>query len=400
MPLSLRDLILGRRRRTLAAGETPQPDGSGLSRAVLDATDMADVADEGQAAATNPSTAPVDGDERLMRGPGAVAGQGRRVVLARVRSMTVPGALVAEARRQAVLDRLFIVLDPNEVVITAKGQVARLVMANQSLMLAEFGPDGAPDVSFDFRDGVETLHAALEFMRALSAFCALPSDLVIAEQPVTGVFAGSGGLPVGALSFDEDELASAVTDLLPPVPQAGTAGRDTALPDHVEPAEAVAPTFMQAEAPGPDPVDAPAAPSRLEPLILSQPDPAPAAPPDAVPDPAPPRLAALAFLSGCRAVAEDVQVQTPVADAEGAALRATDLLADLPGAAALEVWRQSVAPAVGGRLVAVLIPADRAEQMVALALDDRDAVLFRFGKQALGTVSGQAVAALAQGQGA
>lgn len=368
--MSLRDLILGRKRRTREGIEGGDAEATRLTRAALAPDEPAAPAKAAPEAAAEAGS-PAGSDPR---GSGPEAGKGRKVVLRRVRSMTVPGALVSGMRRQAVLDRLFIVLDPNEVLITGSDRAARLTVANQRLMLAQFSQVSAQDLTFDFRPGLHSEDLALGFVQALTGFCTAPVDLLISEQPVTGVFAGFSGLPVDAISFDEAEFRSSLQQIL-------------SHPDHDH--AGLGPAPDDAEAPAPKPA----------PLILSSPEvEAPeAVTPDAVAAepapqrPVPARPVALTFLEGCRTLAEDVRLHSHAGPEAVAGLRGTDSYGELPAAAALERWRQALAPVLGGGLVAVLIPADRTEPMVALALDDGDSVAFSFGKQALGRLCSAAV---------
>lgn len=380
--MSLRDLILGRKRRIREGLEADAATGVGLSRAVIDAEALPYPSLVAEQATSAAKAGQVSGKEEVTS---------RKVVLRRTRAMTVPGDLVLTARRQAVLDRLFIVLDPNEVLISAGNRLARLVVANQRLMVAQFSRDASPELTFDFRPGLRSGDMALDAIRALADFCAEPVSLRIVEQPVAGVFAGFSGLPITAISFDEAEFQEALDLILshpdhdhagfvPPAEEDGIADAEEQGLDAGSEAAAEGRVVQTEGAP------------RLEPLVLSS-----SAAVSAEPTKVSGKLAAMAFLTGCRAVAEDVRLHSRAEAGELSGLRATDSRGPLPAAEGLETWRQAVAPVFGGRLVAVLIPADRSEPMVALAMDERDSVLFSFGKQSLGNVSSQALAAVTGG---
>jgi len=363
--VSLRDLILGRKRRIREGLEGGDTEATRLTRAALAPDEPAAPAEAA------PEPAPEAGSPS---GSGPEAGKGRKVVLRRVRSMTVPAALVSDMRRQAVLDRLFIVLDPNEVLITGEDRVARLTVANQRLMLAQFTQVSAPDLTFDFRPGLHSEDLALGFVQALTGFCAAPVDLMISEKPVTGVFAGFSGLPVEAISFDEAVFRSTLQQML-------------SHPDHDH--AGLGPAPDDAEDPAPKPPPLILSVPEVVPTEVVTPEPVAAEPAPQIPVPARPE--ALAFLEGCRTIAEDVRVHSHAGPEAVAGLRGTDSYGELPAAEALERWRQAVAPVLGGGLVAVLIPADRTEPMVAVALDGGCSVAFSFGKQALGTLCSAAV---------
>jgi hypothetical protein len=383
--VSLRDLILGRKRRIREGLEGGDTEATRLTRAALAPDDPAAPAEAAPEAAPEAGV-PAGADSR---GSGPEAGKGRKVVLRRVRSMTVPGALVSDMRRQAVLDRLFIVLDPNEVLISGGDRVARLTVANQRLMLAQFSQVSAPDLTFDFRPGLHSEDLALGFVQALTGFCAAPVDLMISEQPVTGVFAGFSGLPVDAISFDEAEFRSTLQQMLSH-PDHDHAGLGPAPDDAEDPAPKPAPLILSVpEVEAPETVTPKTVtPETVTPEVVA---PEPASGEPAPQSPVPARPVALAFLEGCRSIAEDVRIHSRAGPEAVAGLRGTDSYGELPAAEALERWRQAVAPVLGGGLVAVLIPADRTEPMVALALDGGDAVAFNFGKQALGTLCSAAV---------
>ncbi|MBA3909426.1 MAG: hypothetical protein C0524_05945 [Rhodobacter sp.] len=131
-------------------------------------------------------------------------------ILRRVTALTLGRDTSAEARQAAVLDRLAIVHDPNEVVIAAGARSAHLAIADRRLMAARFGQPGAADLVFDFRHDTASEVAAIDCVRALAALCAEPVDLVMVEQPISGVFAAVGGFAVEDTSFDEDQFRAAL----------------------------------------------------------------------------------------------------------------------------------------------------------------------------------------------
>jgi hypothetical protein len=105
----------------------------------------------------------------------------------------------ADARQEAILARLGIVHDPNEVVIRGSDRSARLVVVNRRLMSARFSEPGRVDVVFSFQKKRNARRLASDFLASLAAFCAGPVELVMTERGISGVFDVAAGLAVSDL---------------------------------------------------------------------------------------------------------------------------------------------------------------------------------------------------------
>jgi len=131
-------------------------------------------------------------------------------VLRRMSTVMLSGEAPVEERQAVVLRRLSVVHDPNEVVLSGPDRAAHLVIANRRLLSARFNLPEAEEQIFDFRHDLAPVDSAIGCMRALSALCAAPVDLLIAERPFTGVFSGAGGFAIEDASFDEDICRAAL----------------------------------------------------------------------------------------------------------------------------------------------------------------------------------------------
>jgi hypothetical protein len=120
-------------------------------------------------------------------------------VLQRFGALTMAADEGADARQEAILARLGIVHDPNEVVIRGSDRSARLVVVNRRLMSARFSEPGRVDVVFSFQKKRNARRLASDFLASLAAFCAGPVELVMTERGISGVFDVAAGLAVSDL---------------------------------------------------------------------------------------------------------------------------------------------------------------------------------------------------------
>jgi hypothetical protein len=119
--------------------------------------------------------------------------------LQRFAALTMAADEGAAARQDAILARLGIVHDPNEVIITGADRSARMVVVNRRLMSVRFSEPGRVDVVFNFQKKRNAKRLASDFLASLSAFCAGPVDLVMTERSISGVFDVAAGLAVSDL---------------------------------------------------------------------------------------------------------------------------------------------------------------------------------------------------------
>lgn len=208
--MMLRDLFLLRRSRVHdAAGldaKGPKAKGSDAALAVIDSSpalgaEPAAVLEKGAPlpilllVSTSATAMQTAAEPDQMSAPD----RPKSMVHRRITPLRLDDTVEAEARLGAVLDRLAIVHDPNEVLLTGKDRSAQIVMANRRLMAARFCVEGKDDRTFVFRMDEAPEPAVAAIAAALVDFCADPVGLVITEQPVRGVFAAVGGLSVEAL---------------------------------------------------------------------------------------------------------------------------------------------------------------------------------------------------------
>ena len=118
------------------------------------------------------------------------------VALRRVTALSLPGTQGEVARREAILQRLCIVHDPNEVVVAGKDRTARIVMANRRLISARFCRTGQLDEVFSFDKRRGSRRAGEDFAASLTGFCTDPVDLLVTEKAMSGVFDALAGLAV------------------------------------------------------------------------------------------------------------------------------------------------------------------------------------------------------------
>ncbi len=115
-------------------------------------------------------------------------------VLRRVGVVVVPGGAPLTERLRVVIDRLGIVHDPNEVVISGRDRTLRLVLANRRLISAQANMPGRKEMLVSFHKKPLTTARLRQLAVLLTEFCAGPVDLVMTESPVSGVFGGESGL--------------------------------------------------------------------------------------------------------------------------------------------------------------------------------------------------------------
>lgn len=120
-------------------------------------------------------------------------------VLRRFTALTLTADAGAEARQDAILERLCIVHDPNEVVVSGSDRSVRIVMANRRLMSARFCLPGRVDEVFSFQKKRASKRAGRDFAARLVGFCDGPVDLVMTEKAISGVFDAGAGLAVSDL---------------------------------------------------------------------------------------------------------------------------------------------------------------------------------------------------------
>ncbi|AZL57841.1 hypothetical protein EI545_02700 [Tabrizicola piscis] len=159
----------------------------------------------------------LDAPEPVVAEPVAVADSERRhaMVLRRITPLPLPAKADATARQEALLERLCIVHDPNEVVVTGQDRVARILMVNRRMMSARFSLPGQVDEVFSFQKKRASKRAAKDVADTLLGFCADPVDLVVTERPMSGVFDVAAGLAVSDIAsvqrgeMEPDSLAEA-----------------------------------------------------------------------------------------------------------------------------------------------------------------------------------------------
>lgn len=211
--MSLLNLFFGRKRRARAAG--------GVGSTVASPDKLAGLVAQGAHVGSLPEPetfkAALAVPNPPVRANAQAAAEARgkvsdAAILRRVTGLTLGRDASPEARQAAVLDRLSIVHDPNEVLISAADRFARLAIADRRLMSARFGRKGTEERVFDFRHDMAPEGAAIDCLRSLATLCAEPVDLLIVEQSISGVFASVGGFAVGDISFDEDLFRAALQE--------------------------------------------------------------------------------------------------------------------------------------------------------------------------------------------
>lgn len=125
-------------------------------------------------------------------------------VLRRFAALTLAADAGAAVRQDAILQRLCIVHDPNEVVVSGSDRSVRMVVVNRQLMSARFSQPRRVDDVFNFRKKRASKRAAQDFSASLASFCAGPVDLVMTEQAISGVFDVAAGLAVSDLVAGSD----------------------------------------------------------------------------------------------------------------------------------------------------------------------------------------------------
>lgn len=214
MPVFLRDFIFRKKpavsqgaSRSVVMVADPEP----VEQAPSDAVQGA--GDEGGVLRLEPGLQVVDGTAR-----GDTGGFGLRhgVVMRRFAALTLTADTDGAARQEAILARLAIVHDPNEVVITGADRSARIVVVNRQLMSARFSQPGRVDEAFSFQKKRAVKRAARDFLASLAAFCAGPVDLVMTERAISGVFDAAAGLAVKDLVGGEMGGASGADEEMEP----------------------------------------------------------------------------------------------------------------------------------------------------------------------------------------
>lgn len=130
-------------------------------------------------------------------------------VLRRMEALTISGTEAEAARQDAVIERLGIVHDPNEVVLSGADRTARIVMANRRLMAARFTVAGQGDAVFSFASADASPEAEQGLAASLTAFCAAPVDLVVTERAISGVFDAAAGLAMEDIAAGPERAALA-----------------------------------------------------------------------------------------------------------------------------------------------------------------------------------------------
>lgn len=105
-------------------------------------------------------------------------------------------------RHACVLQRLCIVRDTCEVVIAGRGRSVRINMANGRIMAATFDLPGRRTRLVSFHKVPTRTRLSREFAVLLAELCATSDDLLITENPVSGVFDGAAGMVVGDLVLE------------------------------------------------------------------------------------------------------------------------------------------------------------------------------------------------------
>ncbi len=153
--------------------------------------------------------------EEVKAGPVVASERRHAMVLRRITPLPLPARADATARQEAILERLCIVHDPNEVVVTGQDRVARILMVNRRLMSARFSLPGQVDEVFSFQKKRASKRAAQDVAATLLGFCTDPVDLVVTERPMSGVFDVSAGLAISDIAsvqrgeMEPDSLAEA-----------------------------------------------------------------------------------------------------------------------------------------------------------------------------------------------
>jgi len=276
-------------------------------------------------------------------------GRRHRHVSKRTSALVVSGLTAPEARRQIVFDRLALVLDPNEVVLSSETGLVRIVIANGRVMAAQFKTPDVEAITFDFRYESASAEAAVALVSRLSDFCLRAVDVVVKESPISGVFADQGGLALRDVLFDETAYRAALR-----------------------------PVARQGSEPGAgDPVTADSGPDA--PAAMSA-NPAAAAQSQKV-DPA---SLPLAVLARGRDVVQDVVIHSVAGHAALPEPFAADTFSSDLGTGALQSWYKAASTAIGDRLMIVMTPADGQDTLTVVALDGQTTASFRCDRQALG----------------